>query len=443
MRSQQATSTSSSRPTTPTSKPFQLTAKQREANRLLAGPQRHTMLYGGSRSGKTFLLCRAIAVRAMRAPGSRHAIGRFRFNHCKTSIGFDTFPKMMGLAFPGVPFRLDRTDWFFEVAGSQIWLLGLDEKDRVEKILGQEYSTIYLNECSQIKKYDAVETIMSRLAQKTALRNRAYYDCNPPGTGHWTHRLFVEKVKPASRKDALPSPENFQSMILNPADNAENLDADYLRSCGEMSEKKRKRFELGLFLSDYDNALWAEDDIDLTRVSAGSLPDMQRIVVGVDPSGAKGDEDARSDEIGIVVCGRGVDGKFYIIDDLSLRAHPSEWGAVAARAYHNHKADLIVAENNFGGEMVVQTIRGADKSVNVKSVNAGARGKVVRAEPVAALWKKEKACMVGSDMQDLEDQMTDMTTAGYMGERSPDRLDAMVWAMTELSQGTEFQFFWG
>lgn len=349
---------------------------------------------------------------------------------------------MMSLAYPGVPYRLDRTDWYFEIAGSQIWLLGLDEKERVEKILGQEYATIYLNECSQIKKYDAVETIMSRLAQKTDLKNRAYYDCNPPGTGHWTHKLFIDKVKPASKKDALPKPDNFQSMIMNPADNAENLDSEYLASFAEMSEKKRKRFELGCFLADYDNALWVEDDLDSTRVQPADLPDMQRIAVGVDPSGAKGEEDERSDEIGIVVCGLGVDNRVYVLEDLSLRAHPSKWGAVAAHAYHKHRADLIIAENNFGGEMVVQTIKSIDKNVNVKSVNAGSRGKVVRAEPIASLWKENKAGMVGNEMQDLEDQMTEMTTAGFMGEKSPDRLDAMVWALTELTQGATFQFFW-
>lgn len=422
---------------------FTLTPKQVEANRLLAGPQRHTMLYGGSRSGKTFLLCRAIAVRAMKAPGSRHAIGRFRFNHCKTSIGFDTFPKMMSLAFPDVRYHLDKTDWLFRIGESEVWLLGLDEKDRVEKILGQEYATIYFNECSQIKKHDAVEVVLSRLAQKTALKNRAYYDCNPPGTGHWTHRIFVEKVKPASKKDKLPNPANYQSMIMNPRDNAENLDSEYLAAFGEMSEKKRKRFEEGLFLADYDNALWTEDDLDRTRIQGADVPDLRRIVVGVDPSGAKGEEDARSDEIGIVVCGEGVDGRYYVLEDLSLRAHPSKWGAVAAHAYHKHRADLVVAENNFGGEMVVQTIRSADSNVNVVSRNAGSRGKVVRAEPVAALWKQEggnKGCMVGNDMTDLEDQLVDMTTAGFMGEKSPDRLDAMVWALTELSQGATARY---
>jgi phage terminase large subunit len=128
-----------------------LTPKQEAARIILAGPATHAMLFGGSRSGKTFLLVRQVVQRALNAPGSRHAILRFRFNHIKASIILDTFPKVMAIAYPGVPYHLDKSDWYAELGdGSQIWFGGLDDKDRTEKILGQEHSTLYLNECSQI-----------------------------------------------------------------------------------------------------------------------------------------------------------------------------------------------------------------------------------------------------------------------------------------------------
>src|SRR5579859_6381325 len=130
---------------------FKPTAKQVEALKVLALPATHLMLFGGSRSGKTFIDLRSIATRALAAAGSRHAVLRFRFNHVKASIVHDTFPKMMGICYPDVPYRLDKTDWFAQLPNkSEIWFGGLDDTARTEKILGQEYATVYFNECSQI-----------------------------------------------------------------------------------------------------------------------------------------------------------------------------------------------------------------------------------------------------------------------------------------------------
>ena len=118
---------------------FKLTSAQEAAQRVMASQATHIMLYGGSRSGKTFLTVRAICVRALKAPGSRHAILRFRFNAVKASIIHDTFPKVLQLCFPGVEVELNKTDWFATFPnGSQIWFGGLDDKERTEKILGQE-----------------------------------------------------------------------------------------------------------------------------------------------------------------------------------------------------------------------------------------------------------------------------------------------------------------
>ena len=126
------------------------TAKQRQAVALLTDPTiRYTLLAGGSRSGKTFILCYAVVVRALKAPASRHAILRFHFRDVKNAVGRDTMPKVLKAI--GTPYTLDKTDWFFTLPnGSEIWLGGLDDDDRVEKILGMEYATIYYNESSQI-----------------------------------------------------------------------------------------------------------------------------------------------------------------------------------------------------------------------------------------------------------------------------------------------------
>ena len=118
---------------------FTLTAKQVEANKLLGSGKRHIMLYGGARSGKTFVLTRAIITRAIKSAGSRHLIARYRFNHVKNSVGLDTFPKVMKLCYPGLKYKIDKSDWYvkFPHNGAEIWFGGLDEKERTEKILGQ------------------------------------------------------------------------------------------------------------------------------------------------------------------------------------------------------------------------------------------------------------------------------------------------------------------
>ncbi|GAG27763.1 unnamed protein product, partial [marine sediment metagenome] len=120
---------------------------------MLTGSATNLMLFGGSRSGKTFLFIRNIIMRAMMAPGSRHAVLRFRFAHVKNAVVLDTFPKVLKLCFPELPSAdsmLNKTDWYAQLPnGSQIWFGGLDDKERTEKILGQEYVTIFLNECSQ------------------------------------------------------------------------------------------------------------------------------------------------------------------------------------------------------------------------------------------------------------------------------------------------------
>lgn len=433
---------------------IQLTEKQRQANRLLAGPARNIMLRGGSRSGKTFVLVRAIIQRAINAPGSRHVIFRFRFNHAKTSVWSDTLPKVLKLCFPSLRVRFDKTDFYVELPnGSQVWIAGLDDKERVEKILGQEYATLYFNESSQIP-WASVETAMSRLAQKCELAAqiakatgrqylalKAYFDCNPPSKLHWSFQLFRSKMKPGT-KEALPNPDDYVEMKVNPSDNADNLPVEYFDVLASMSAAKRLRFEAGEWASEVNGALWALDDrtaadgkimpgIDSLRVK--QAPELVRIVVAVDPSGTRGDDGG--DDIGIVVAGRGIDGHAYILEDGTCQLSPEGWGRRAVDLYHRFEADRIIGERNYGGDMVRFTVATADKKAAFKEVVAS-RGKAVRAEPISALYEQGKVHHVGI-FPDLEDQMCNFTASGYVGDGSPDRADALVWAITELMLGAE------
>jgi len=418
---------------------FHLTSKQAEAQELLNGPAQHVMLAGGSRSGKTLLIVRKIIQRALKAPGSRHAILRFRFGHCKQSIVHGTYPTVRKLCFPQVPFspkEINHSDWFATLpGGSEIWFGGLDDKERVEKILGNEYASILLNECSQIP-YGSRNMAVTRLAQKVTdnatgqpLRLKMYYDENPPDKGHWSYKLFKTHQDPES-KQQLPDPSNYAFMQLNPRDNLENLPTEYLKTLEELPARLRKRFLEGEFRDAAPNALFSDEMMERWRLIDQELPEMLRIVVAVDPSGADDDENIDNDDIGIVVCGLGVDGNGYVLEDLTCRAGPATWGRVATQAFERHAADRIVAEVNFGGAMVGAVIRSARARTPFRPVTAS-RGKVVRAEPISTLMESGKIRMAGI-FRDLEDELSAFTTYGYTGDHSPNRADAMIWGMSDL-----------
>jgi phage terminase large subunit-like protein len=182
-------------------------------------------------------------------------------------------------------------------------------------------------------------------------------------------------------------------------------------------------------LDDAPGALWTRDTIDIARRKV-TLPGMQRVVVAVDPSGARSMDDEAADSIGIVVAALGVDGRGYILADRSCKLSPAGWARQAVAAYHEFRADRLIAERNFGGALVEHTIRTADPNIAYREVIAS-RGKIARAEPVAALYEQGRVSHVG-DLSSLEDQMCQMSSTGFLGEGSPDACDALVWALTDL-----------
>jgi len=413
-----------------------LTPKQQDAGKLLVGSASNIMLRGGSRSGKTFMLVRAIICRAMKAPRSRHAIFRLRRNQVRSTIWQDTLPKVLALCFRNLRVQMNQADLIATLPnGSQIVLAGLDDKERVEKILGTEYSTLYFNEASQIP-WRSIEIARTRLAENSGLKLKTFYDCNPPSKLHWSYQLFRAKLKPGTR-EPLPNPDDYAELLMNPADNRANLPEEYFGILASFSEAQRLRFERGEWASDVDNALWTLEQFDAERTALvdgavlyGRLPvAMRRVVVAVDPSGTAGN--GVGDGIGIVVAGLGTDGRFYVLEDASCHLSPEQWARRVVGAYHEHEADRIIGEANFGGAMVEAVIRIADPRVPYRAVHAS-RGKIVRAEPIAALYEKGKVSHAGT-FPELEDQLANMTSAGYVGEGSPDRADALVWALSELS----------
>jgi predicted phage terminase large subunit-like protein len=262
---------------------------------------------------------------------------------------------------------------------------------------------------------------------------RAYYDCNPPNNAHWTYKRFQQKTDPETKRP-LANPEQYASFQINPRDNQENLSPEYIKTLEGMSARMRKRFLDGQFSDSNPSALFPDEHIDKWRVLDGVIPEMVRVIVAVDPSGAGDTDNADNDAIGIAVVGLGTDGNAYLLEDCTIKAGPATWGRVSVQAYQRHGADAIVGEVNFGGAMVQQTIQFAAKDqgtrVTFKMVTAS-RGKIQRAEPFSAMYEAGRVRHVGI-FAELEDELAAFSTHGFIGGSSPNRADALVWALAAL-----------
>ena len=379
------------------------------------------------------------------APESRHLICRFRMNAVMQSIRADTLPKAAKLEWPALKLDWrDRMGYWELPNGSQIWLAGLDDKERVEKILGLEFATIYANECSQIP-WPSIGLLRTRLAQKVMIKvdglpdgilpRRMYFDCNPPSKAHWTYKLFIQHRDPDTN---LSQPDDvvadYVHLQMNPEDNRDNLPEGYIeKTLAGLSQRMQKRFLRGEFADATPNALFPDEVIERWRHVTGELPEFQRIAIGVDPSGSGDTDNADNDAIGIVAVALGIDGNAYVLEDCTVKAGPATWGRIATGAFDRHQADVIVGEINYGGAMVEHVIQTARPRTPFRMVTAS-RGKTVRAEPFSSLYESGKIRHVGF-FHELEDELAGFSTIGYTRANSPNRADALVWALTELFPG--------
>lgn len=246
--------------------------------------------------------------------------------------------------------------------------------------------------------------------------------------GKRPQQMFTTTPRPQKLlKEMLADPDVHVSRMRT-EDNAENLARPFLASVRARYGKSRLgRQELdGELIEDREDALWKRERIEALTMPPGR--EAERIVVAIDPPASSG---KHSDACGIVAAGRLADGRAAVLADETVhRAGPLQWARRAVALYHRLDADCIVAETNQGGEMVAAVLRQVDDKVPVRSVRAS-RGKWLRAEPVAALYEQDKVIHVAR-FAELEDEMCDFGRDGLSGGRSPDRVDALVWALTEL-----------
>ena len=214
-------------------------------------------------------------------------------------------------------------------------------------------------------------------------------------------------------------------------DNAENLsESALLEMQNRYANTRLGRQELfGEVLDDNPGALWTRARIESARIKSEQLPSLIRVVVGIDPAVTSGDD---SDSTGIIVAGIAADNNYYVLADETIKASPQEWATIAATAFDAWKADRIIAEVNNGGDLVLHLLSSVRPNIPVKKVTAS-RGKAVRAEPISALYEQGRVHHVGY-FSELEEQMCEWEPG--ISTKSPDRMDALVWALTELSEGS-------
>lgn len=214
-------------------------------------------------------------------------------------------------------------------------------------------------------------------------------------------------------------------------ENSENLSQSALLEMqNRYANTRLGRQELfGEVLDDNPGALWNRNQIEASRIKPDQVPALVRVVVGVDPAVTSGED---SDLTGIVTAGYAADGHYYILDDSSMKASPDTWARKITSNFELYKADRIIAETNNGGDLVVHLLQQVNPNLPVKKVTA-TRGKAVRAEPIASLYEQGRVHHVGM-FPELEEQMCEWEPG--VSKDSPDRMDALVWALTELSEGS-------
>ena len=307
--------------------------------------------------------------------------------------------------------RYNRTNYSYLFPnGSRIKGFSAEEPDRLR---GPQHHGAWCDELAAWEKPDAWDQLQFGLR-----------------LGTYPRTVITTTPKPIPLLKNLLSRETTHITRGSTFDNRDNLAPSALVELQiRYAGTRLGRQELdGELLDDVDGALWSRDMIERTRIRPEEIPALIRIVVGIDPAVTSGEN---SDETGIVVAGISPDNQFYILQDLSTRTTPERWAQIAVTAYTQWKADRIIAETNNGGDLVEMVLRNVSPNVPVKKVTAS-RGKRVRAEPISALYEQNRVHHAGT-FPKMEDQMCEWVPDS---NTSPDRMDAMVWAMSELSDGS-------
>jgi phage terminase large subunit-like protein len=321
-------------------------------------------------------------------------------------------------------FEITQSEIINKATGSKILFRGIKTSQgtataNLKSIAG--VTTWVLDESEEQQDEETFDRIDLSIRAKNK-PNRIILVMNPSYKSHWIYGRFVKK----------PS-DNCTYIHTTYLDNLQNLSQSFIDQAERTRTENLHRYNhlfLGHWLEDAEGMLWNRQIIERLRMA--NSPQLERIVVSVDPAASA---NLDSDETGIIVCAKDSNGNGYVLEDLSGKYSPSQWAAVAVKAFERWNADCIVAEKNMGGDMVESVLRSQNTTSRIKLVNA-TKGKYVRAEPIYSLYEQNKIYHIGQ-FPILENQM--ITFDPDKG-KSPDRVDALVWGFTELLLGSKFTF---
>ena len=388
-------------------------------------PKRYTILTGGRGSGKSYHVAYFL-LWLIHEPGHVVLFTRYTLVSAGISI-MPEFLEKIELLNKLDEFHITKDEIIHKVSGSRIIFKGIktssgNQTANLKSIQG--VTTFILDEAEELTDYDSFEKIDLSIRQQ-GITNRVVLVMNPSNKSHWVFTNYIN----ANRDDVTHIHTTYM-------DNLANLSESFLEQAERTRQTNPIRYKHifgGEWLDESEGILWNRMIINQARTDTYTA---KRIVIGVDPATTATMD---SDETGIIVGCIDDNGNGYVLEDLSGRYSPSQWGALVGSAYTRWNADCIVAEKNQGGDMVETILRQHHKTARVKLVSA-TKGKAVRAEPIYGLYEQGKVYHVGQ-FPILEHQMV---TFNPESGQSPDRVDALVWLFTDLmlkpKKSIEFYF---
>jgi PBSX family phage terminase large subunit len=377
---------------------------------------RYALLTGGRGSGKSFAVATALVSWMDREPGRRILFTRYTLTSAKDSI-IPEFLEKIDLLGLGDRFSPSATD-ITHINGSKVLFRGIKTSEGIQTAKLKSIQGVncwVVDEAEELPDDDIFDKIDLSI-RDAKWKNRIILSLNPAHKSHWIYRRWFEQ-----RRD------NVLYIHTDYTHNQKNLPADYVakaEECRQSDPQKFARVWLGEWFEEVAGALCTYEMIQFAREPM-EFPDFRRVVVAVDPAAKANDN---SDDTGIVCVALGVDHRYYVLEDATLKASPAKWAAAAVEVYGRRSADRVVAEVNNGGDMVEFALRSIDADLPYEAVHAS-RGKIIRGEPVAVLYENGRVSHAPG-LAKLEAEL--MTYSGMTTSDSPNRLDAMVWAFWAL-----------
>ena len=373
-------------------------------------PSRYKAAYGGRGSLKSHFFSELGCEYALLIPGFRMVCVREVQKSLKESAKRLIEDKIDSLNLKGFKKLHDR----IETPGNGVILFQGMQDHTAESIKSLEGFDVAWCEEAQTMSARSLEFLRPTIRKETS---ELWFSWNPRDASDPVDKLF---------RGTEPPPN---SIVVETCYSDNPWFPDVLEEERKYDEQHNRDRYAHIWMGEYEpmalGAIWDRQTIHAHR--RDEAPTLNRIVVAVDPA-VSNEED--SDEHGIIVAAIGEDQRGYVLDDMSLQGSPKEWATRAIAAFDKWEADSVIVEINQGGDMVKHTLQSIRKELPIKTVRA-TRGKHVRAEPISSLYQLGRVSHIGT-FNEIEDQMCKMTAAGYEGNGSPDRLDALVWAMTDL-----------